>query len=100
MYICCLMGVGDGMHIVWRFAVQGAGDTRWPLVVLTLAAFLGMGLPAMLITRVLPPEMIGRLGLTPLTVCWLVFGIYLVAIAAIMRWRYRYGPWRQMSLRL
>ena len=100
MYICCLMGVGDGMHIVWRFAVQGAGDTRWPLVVLTLAAFLGMGLPAMLITRVLPPEMIGGLGLTPLTVCWLVFGIYLVAIAAIMRWRYRYGPWRQMSLRL
>ncbi len=99
MYLACAMALGDGLHIVWRFAVQGAGDTRWPLVALTVAAFLGMGVPALIITRVVPAEFWARAGLQPLTVCWAVFTVYLWVIAGVLYLRYRFGPWSRMSLR-
>lgn len=99
MYLCCLMGIGDGLHIVWRFAVQGAGDTRWPLVALTLAALLGMGLPTIAMSRLVPAETWHAWGVNPLTACWSVFAVYLCAIGGMMWARYRFGPWARMSLR-
>lgn len=99
MYICCLMGIGDGLHIVWRFAVQGAGDTRWPLVALTLSALLGMGLPTVALSRLVPAETWTAWGISPLTACWAVFAVYLCWIGCLMWARYRFGPWSRMSLR-
>ena len=97
--IAVAMSIADGLHIVWRFAVQGAGDTRWPLVVLTSAAFFALAVPALLVTRVVPLEWWQGVGLAPLTACWLLFAAYLWLIASLMCWRYRRGPWRTMSLR-
>ncbi len=96
MWLSVAMAVGDGLHIVWRFAVQGAGDTRWPMVVLTTTALLGLALPVTLGIHLIPG---GIAGLSPLTACWALFAIYLWMIGLLMWWRYRYGPWRSMSLR-
>jgi MATE family multidrug resistance protein len=97
--IAVVMAFADGLHIVWRFAVQGAGDTRWPLAVLTSAAFLVLGLPALALTRLVPPEWWQQIGIPPLTGCWLLFACYLWLIAAVMWWRFHRGPWATMSLR-
>lgn len=99
MRLCAVMFFADGLHIVWRFAVQGAGDTRWPLVVLTTSAILIMGVPALLLSHLVPPATWQAWGITPLTACWVVFTIYLWVIAGLMAWRYFRGPWSRMSLR-
>ncbi len=99
MWIACAAALGDGIQIIGRFAVQGAGDTRWPLVALTLAAILTMGLPTLALVWWVAPERFSALGVHPLTACWLVFGAYLWLIGAIMAWRYVRGPWARMSLR-
>ncbi len=99
MWLCAPMFFLDGGHIVFRFAVQGAGDTRWPLVTLTTAALVVFCLPVMAAARLVPATTWRGLGLSPLTACWLTFLLYLVAIFALMVWRYRRGPWAAMTLR-
>ncbi len=99
MLLCLPMMLGDGSHIVWRFAVQGAGDTRWPLVALTTSAFVAFALPSWALIRLVPAERWSSWGLSPLTACWVVFAVYVLVIAALMAWRYLRGPWQGMSLR-
>ena len=99
MYLCAAMVWGDGMQLIWRFAVQGAGDTRWPLVVLTASAIALLGIPALVVSYVVPAATWQAQGITPLTACWMVFTLYLWLIAALMAWRYFRGPWSRMSLR-
>ncbi len=99
MYIAAAMVWGDGLQLLWRFAVQGAGDTRWPLVVLTASAFALLGAPSLLVSYYVPAATWQAWGITPLTACWLVFAVYLALIALLMAWRYFRGPWSRMSLR-
>ena len=99
MGICAVMFVGDGLQIVYRFAVQGAGDTRWPLVALTSAAFVLLGGPTIALSWWVSADTLKTWGLTPLTACWMAFAAYLWLIAALMAWRYYRGPWAKMSLR-
>ncbi len=99
LLICAMMFIGDGLQIILRFAVQGAGDTRWPLVALTIASLGILGGPAYALSWWVPPATWQRWGLSPLTGCWLVFAAYLWIVAGLMAWRYRYGPWSRMTLR-
>ena len=99
MGICAIMFIGDGLQIVYRFAVQGAGDTRWPLVALTSAAFVFLGGPTIALSWWVPADTWKTWGLSPLTACWMVFAVYLWLIAGLMAWRYYRGPWAKMSLR-
>ena len=99
MLLCVPMFAADGAHIVWRFAVQGAGDTRWPLVALTSAAVLLSAIPSLVIARRIPAATLAAWGTTPLIACWIVFTVYIAAIGGLMCWRYRTGPWAAMTLR-
>lgn len=99
MLLCVPMCFLDGAHIVWRFAVQGAGDTRWPLIALTAVALLGFGVPALAAARLVPAATWSDIGVSPLIACWLIFLVYLGAIAGLMGWRYLRGPWAGMTLR-
>lgn len=93
------MGLTDGVHLVYRFAVQGAGDTRWPLAVLTTCAVLLLGIPVLTMALVVPAEAWTRWDIQPLTVCWLMMVGYTTVIAMIMAWRFHRGPWATMSIR-
>jgi MATE family multidrug resistance protein len=99
MWICAGMFIADGLQIVFRFAVQGAGDTRWPLMALTIASFVVLGAPTLVLSWWVPAATWEAWGLNPLTGCWLAFAAYLWLIAAVMAWRYYRGPWTTMSLR-
>ncbi len=99
MWICATMFIGDGLQIVFRFAVQGAGDTRWPLIALTTASFVILGAPTIALSWWVPAATWAAWGMTSLTGCWLAFAVYLWFIAALMAWRYYRGPWATMSLR-
>jgi MATE family multidrug resistance protein len=99
MTVLAFLGLTDGVHLVYRFAVQGAGDTRWPLVVLTACAVLLLGIPVLTMALLVPADAWPRLGIHPLTLCWLVMVGYTTVIAAFMTWRFHYGPWPTMSIR-
>ncbi len=81
------------LHWVWRSAIQGAGDTRWPLVMLVGLAIVLLAVPAWLLRSHMSP------GLGGLRICYGLFITYLVGIAVAMWLRYRFGPWRGMSVR-
>lgn len=81
------------MHWIWRATVQGAGDTRWPLLLLVGVAVAVLALPSWLLLPWMAPGMGG------LAICYGLFIAYLVGIAAAMRWRYIRGPWPTMSVR-
>lgn len=99
MYLSAIMMFGDGFQLVWRFAVQGAGDTRWPLAMLTITAALLLGAPALFVSYRVAPETWTTWGISSLTACWGILTLYLVVIAGLMAWRYFRGPWSRMSLR-
>jgi MATE family multidrug resistance protein len=99
MLLCVPMLFADCAHLVWRFAVQGAGDTRWPLIVLTTLAIFGCAVPALAAARWVPAATWQAWGTTPLFACWSVMAVYLVIVGLLMYWRYRVGPWTTMTLR-
>jgi MATE family multidrug resistance protein len=83
----------EAAHWIWRSAVQGAGDTRWPLVALVLGATCLLALPAWLLHGSMEP------GLPGLRLCYGLFILYVAFIAVAMGWRYRRGAWAGMSVR-
>jgi MATE family multidrug resistance protein len=88
-----IAAVFDGLQWWWRSALQGAGDTRWPLVVLVVLAVAMLAVPAWIIAPNLPR---GRDGLL---ISYGLFAVYVAAIAGVLWWRYARGPWPGMSVR-
>jgi MATE family multidrug resistance protein len=81
------------MHWIWRSAVQGAGDTRWPLLMLVGGAVIVLAGPAWLLLPHMEP------GLGGLRICYGLFIAYVATIAVAMWLRYVRGPWPTMSVR-
>jgi MATE family multidrug resistance protein len=93
MHVLGVAAICEALQWWWRASVQGAGDTRWPLVVLVVLALTTLALPAWLAAPHLAP---GREGLL---VCYGIFAGYLAIIAVAMGLRYRWGPWHAMTVR-
>ncbi|MFM2092722.1 MAG: hypothetical protein RLZZ127_3211 [Planctomycetota bacterium] len=91
-----LLAIADGLQFLWRFAIQGAGDTRWPLVVLVVTAALALALPTWLLVGWAQDRLAPG---TTLTACYGVMTAYTALIAVIMGLRYRAGAWTRMSVR-
>ena len=81
------------MHWIWRSTVQGAGDTRWPLVALVATAVLVLALPAWLLHGWMDP------GHGGLRICYGLFIAYCAGIALVMGLRFAGGRWRGMDVR-
>ncbi|MCK6490598.1 MAG: MATE family efflux transporter [Planctomycetes bacterium] len=99
MWLAAAAMLADVIQFAFRCGVQGAGDTRWPLVVLTVCALLLMGLPAAAISAVQQAGTWPAWAGSPLHWCWAVFTGYVWVVAGVMWLRWRHGPWRAMSLR-
>jgi Na+-driven multidrug efflux pump len=83
----------DGLQWVWRFAVQGAGDTRWPMLMVLGLAAVGLALPAWLMYPLLTEPRMGLIA------CYLLMAAYTTVLAGVMAWRYYRGPWAAMTVR-
>lgn len=82
--------VFDAMSITYMNALRGAGDTRWPAVVVFLCCwviFVGGGL---LVSRLLPQ--LGLMG------PWIMCAAYIIALGLLLRWRWRAGRWQTIRL--
>jgi MATE family multidrug resistance protein len=82
--------VFDAMCITYMNALRGAGDTRWPAVVVFVCCwviFVGGGVA---VGRVLPQA--GLLG------PWAMCAVYIVVLGLLLRRRWRVGPWRRIQL--
>jgi len=89
--ICCaIFQVFDAMYITFSHALQGAGDTFWPMIVGTLYVvliFLGGAIAAMYFV----PQW-GSVG------PWIAATVYVIALGLTLAMRYRFGPWASMEL--
>lgn len=82
--------VFDAMGITFVSALRGAGDTRFPALLMGLTCwvvFIGGGVT---VTRVLP-----GLGLSG---PWAMCALYVVIVGAALAWRWRGGRWRRIRL--
>ncbi len=91
MACLALMAPADGLQWIWRFAVQGAGDTRWPLVVLVLLSVVCLAVPIWWV-----PALAGDQALVW---CYLLLAVYVWIVAGAMAWRFYRGPWAGMNVR-
>jgi MATE family multidrug resistance protein len=93
MWCLAALAPADGLQFCWRFAVQGAGDTRWPLIVLVLLAIVFLVVPVFIGLHFL------REPLHALVAAYGILAVYGWIIAGAMAWRFYRGPWPSMSLR-
>lgn len=83
----------DGLQWIWRFAVQGAGDTRWPMVMVLSLALVFLALPAWIMYPYLTEARSGLIA------CYLLMAAYTTLLAGMMAWRFYRGPWATMTVR-
>lgn len=91
--------LADAIQFAFRCGIQGAGDTRWPLAVLSGCAVLLMGAPALAVSHLVAIGAWPDWAPSPLLTCWSVFAVYVWVIAVVMWARWRWGPWARMSVR-
>jgi MATE family multidrug resistance protein len=90
LVFCAVFQMFDGLYIVYTHALRGAGDTRWPALVMALylAVFL---LGGGLVVATLMPQ-------------WQSYGPWAVgtayvALAGVTFWaRFIFGPWERIDL--
>lgn len=82
--------VFDAASITYMNALRGAGDTRWPAVVILLdcwVVFIGGGY---LVSRLMPQW--GVHG------PWMMCTLYIILYGWALWWRFRRGAWRKIDL--
>jgi MATE family multidrug resistance protein len=80
----------DAMGITYVHALKGAGDTRWPALLVILCnwgVFIGGGY---LVSRLAPQ--LRHHG------PWMMCTVYIILIGLALRWRFRRGAWRKIDL--
>ncbi|MGI6037629.1 MAG: MATE family efflux transporter [Limnochordia bacterium] len=80
----------DGVNIVARGALNGAGDTRFTMVVTVVSSWLIFIPSVYLLTFTLDKGLVGA---------WIGSIIYLLAMAGLFFWRFHSGRWQRISLR-
>lgn len=87
--IMALYQVFDGIGIVYRSTLGGAGDTLRPSLILLGCALLVMFPLATILTQVV------ELGVTG---AWIAAFAYIVVLAVSMWWRFKTSHWRNVKL--
>jgi MATE family multidrug resistance protein len=83
-----LYSVTDGLNIILAYALRGAGDTRFVVLVAVILSWPLMVAPTYLVYR-------SGLGVEW---AWASATLYLAATAAVYVWRFRGGKWRTMTV--
>lgn len=78
----------DGVNLTFSNALRGAGDTRFPMWVMSTVGILGFALPCLLLF------LLGQ----PWWTLWIAFNTEILLLALIFSWRYRQGKWTRMRV--
>ncbi|MDR2800386.1 MAG: MATE family efflux transporter [Desulfovibrio sp.] len=89
LYYVAAYSLVDSCNIVYMGALKGAGDTFAVLMILCFAA---------LFCLILPIFLLKTLGLASLHSLWIVFTVYVVALALAARWRFLRGKWKNIRM--
>lgn len=81
--------VFDGLAIVFGNAIRGAGDTNFPMILMTISSGLFL---------VAPMIVISVYRIDNLQLCWLAATLYIVVIGVGFLWRFLAGYWKQMTV--
>jgi multidrug resistance protein, MATE family len=80
----------DAIGIVYSGALRGAGDTRWPMIVLVCLSWGLVAGGGYAMARLFPS--LGSIG------PWLAGSAYVVCLGAAMAWRFESGAWAKIRL--
>ena len=78
----------DGVNITLSDALRGAGDTRFPMWVMSTVGIFGFALPCLLLS----------LFKRPWWTLWIAFDTEILLLCLIFSWRYRQGKWTKMRV--
>ena len=78
----------DGFNLTFSNALRGAGDTRFPMWVMSTVGIFGFALPCLLLF----------LGKPPWWTLWIALDAEILVLCAIFSWRYRQGKWTKMRV--
>lgn len=79
----------DAVCIIYMGGLKGAGDTRFIMIALSLAAIICM---------VIPISILYSRGMESIHGPWICLLLYVVVLAVTFMTRFRKGPWRSMSV--
>lgn len=84
-----LYSLFDAMAVVFGYAIRGAGDNLFPLLLAVI------GCPLLL---VLPLVVLSRLEMITLHSCWISVSVYIVVVGFGMFFRFLAGHWKKASV--
>jgi len=87
--LLALFQIGDAMQMAYSSALQGAGDTRFPMLTLALSAWLVFVPLAMFFAYTMQWGVVGG---------WLGGVFHFTVVAIILTVRYRRGKWKGMAI--
>lgn len=90
MVLIAVFVVFDGLSIAYNNALRGAGDTRWPAVVIVGLSWLVLIGGGTLVVRVFPHA--GSAG------PWVVATVFIIMLASALAWRWHSQAWRKIDL--
>ena len=80
--------VFDGFNLTFSTALRGAGDTRFPMWVMSTVGVFGFALPCLLLF----------LFKRPWWTLWIALNTEILLLCLIFSWRYRQGKWTRMRV--
>ena len=78
----------DGFNLTFSNALRGAGDTRFPMWVMSTVGIFGFALPCLVLF----------LFKMPWWTLWITFDTEILLLCVIFTWRYRQGKWTKMRV--
>lgn len=87
--LLALFQIGDAVQMVLSNALQGAGDTRFPMILIAVSAYCVFVPLALLFAYPLGWGIVGG---------WLGGVIHFAVLASVLIWRYRQGRWKRIEI--
>jgi MATE family multidrug resistance protein len=98
LVVAALWGLGEALNLAYTGALNGAGDTRWPMCAALIGATTLLILPMVLVLSC-PPDWWLAHGVEPVVAAWLVTLLFVTVTGSAMALRFYFGSWRRSSVR-
>ena len=85
----CAYNLFDGFYAIFMGSLKGAGDTKVPMIIMTIWAWVGLVMGSLFCFYVLKFNVIGM---------WGYIAFYIATLSGIVFFRYRTGKWKQINL--
>ncbi len=98
LVVAALWGIGDALNLAYTGALNGAGDTRWPMCAALIGGTTLLIIPLVLVLSSDAAWWIAR-GIEPVVAAWLVTLLFVTVTGLAMALRFYHGSWRRAGVR-